>query len=131
MSEAEWISRSETGESKNGAWYLYLDGTAVYGYVGRYNLNTQRCNWQAVRGEYRLSESAESVEAAQAMAEQMLALPVEEFNARVVADLVIGLHELERKILRLQPTATLLPGYQTGYEAGVDDMKRKIEEVLA
>ena len=59
-------------------------------------------------------------------AEDTLALPIGEFNRRVVEDLVDDLRKIERDILRLAPDSALLPGYQAGFQAGLTEMKGRI-----
>ena len=105
------------------------DGAGGYCYIGKY-IGSGGYNWQAWRGEIRLSGSADSREAAMQLADEMIALPVEEFNERGLIDLVDNLRRIEQKIARLSPTASILPGYHTGYEAGLAEAKRRIEQTL-
>lgn len=107
---------------------IYLDNR-IYGHITQYEGSDSYC-WQAVRGEDRLSGIAVGREAAMAMAEETLALPVEEFNSRIVAEYVDTLRALEKKILRLSPASDLLPGYHAGYEAGAADIKRRLSTLL-
>lgn len=100
------------------------------GYAHRYD-NSEDANWQAWRNGFCLSGIMRGLDAAKAMADEMLALPIEEFNARCAVSLREDLKKNERDLLRLQPDTHLLPGFHAGYEQGVADTKRKIEAVLA
>lgn len=51
-----------------------------------------------------------------------MALPIEEFNRRVTAELIDDLRKIERDIMRLSPATDLLPGYHAGYEAGTEEL---------
>lgn len=111
-------------------WNRGSDIRTENGYAHQY-ADRQDANWQAWRNGFCLSGIARGLDAAKAMADDMLALPIEEFNARVAEDLREDLKKIERDLLRLQPDTHLLPGFHAGYEQGVLDTKRKIEAVLA
>lgn len=102
----------------------------IYGYIHQYPNSNSYC-WQAVRGDFRLSAIVDGREAAMAAADSTLALPVQEFNDKVAEELVLELRETERNILLLRPDTCILPGYHAGYEQGMADMKRRIEEAIA
>lgn len=126
MKPADWTPRAD-----NPRIFDYgLDNRQFHGYVHHYD-NSDYANWQAWRNGFYLSGIVCGVDAAKATAEAMLALPIEEFNARVAEDLREDLKKIERDLLRLQPDAHLLPGFHAGYEQGVLDTKRKIEAVLS
>lgn len=123
---AEW---KQAANDEHDTWHLDRYSTAKRGYVSQY---TNGCgyNWQAYRGDHCLSGSAPDRDAAMAAAEATLALPVDEFNARVLAKLTEELFELEKQILDVAPSSQLLPGYHAGYEAGVAAIRSRIEEAL-
>lgn len=100
------------------------------GYVSKY-AGCSGFNWQAIRGEARLSASAPTRVEAMAAADDALAMPIEQFNAAVVAEWVKGIQKLEQQILTLSPGTSLLPGYQAGYAAGLDEALRRVTEALA
>lgn len=83
-----------------------------------------------MRSGSRLAGVVTGREAAANAAEETLALPVEEFNGRVTAQLMDDLWKIERDILRLSPAAEILPGYHAGYEDGAADVRRRITEAL-
>ncbi|MFH2082051.1 MAG: hypothetical protein ABIK08_11270 [Pseudomonadota bacterium] len=91
---------------------------------------SDRYFWQTVRGDFRISGAVLGRLAAMNAAEETMALPVEEFNRQVTADLIDDLRRIERDILRLSPNTEILPGYHAGYEAGVADIKRRIEAAI-
>lgn len=126
-----WTNTSPPDAPNSEWWHFYIDGINLYGYVSPYERGCKGWNWQAVRGDHRLSGSAETRKEAMECAEWMLSLTAEDFNERVAEGLLDELHIIERKLLRLLPAIDLLPGYAAGYESGVADTKRKIEEVLA
>jgi hypothetical protein len=109
-------------------WNLKIcDGT--YLYVGNY-AGTDDYSVQVRRNNFCISSIETGLDHAKAIAEARLALPIEEFNAIVAAELKRDMLRIEQDLLRLQPDTQLLPGYHAGYEAGVADTKRKIEAVL-
>lgn len=126
----KWVQ--DPANPRNTDWNITENVT--YGHVHEYHpeaLGGGSCCWQAVRNRrFRLSGIVSSVGAAQAEAERILALPKEEFNRLVVEDLMNDIKRLERDILALAPEASLLPGYQAGFEAGAADMKRKVAAAL-
>lgn len=101
----------------------------TYCHIAQYE-GTDRYCWQAVQGDYRLSGIETGREAAMAQADATMALPADEFNAQVAADLKETLLDIERKLLNLEPASTLLPGYHAGFEAGFAHARRKIGEAL-
>lgn len=101
----------------------------IYCVVTQYSGSDDYC-WQAVRGDARLAGVVQGQLAAMNQAEEIMALPIEEFNRRVVSDLMDDLRKIERDILRLSPSADLIPGYHAGYEAGVADVKRRIAAAI-
>mgnify|MGYP004704588543 CR=1 FL=1 len=104
------------------------DGTHCYAtqYAG-----SDDYNWQTWRNGYCISGIVTGRDSAMAKADEMLARPIEEFNAIVAAGLRADMKDIEKKLLIMQPDTTLLPGYHAGYEAGMEGMKRKIEAVLS
>ncbi|MDZ4255639.1 MAG: hypothetical protein U1A72_23975, partial [Sulfuritalea sp.] len=129
MNPQEVWKRDES--STNDTWHLTFNGRAR-GYVSKYGLEygygpaDRGYNWQAIRDDERISGSAPDAETAIARTEEILALPVEEFNRRVAKNLVDEFRQIEQRILRLAPETDLLPGYQAAYEAAVADIRRKI-----
>lgn len=125
-----WTQRTD---ADTDTWERRIDGGLCY--VTQYKGSTSY-NWQFWRGRHGLSgvvdahDAAISKTEAMAQAEAMEKLPVDEFNARVVADLVSDMHKIERDIASLSPTAAILPGYHAGYEAGVADTKRMIAAAI-
>lgn len=101
----------------------------TYGLITQY-AGTDRYCWQAVRSDFRLSGIAVGRDAAISQAEEIMALPVDEFNRRVTVELIDKLREVERDILRLSPSTDLLPGYHAGYEDGVADVRRRIAAAI-
>ena len=101
-----------------------------YALITQYATSASYC-WQAVRGGYRISGIVEGRTTAMAVADDIMALPIDEYNAIVAADLRADLLAIEKKILALQPDTALLPGFHAGYEAGVEDTKRKIAALLS
>lgn len=91
---------------------------------------TENYCWQGVRGDFRLSGIVVGREAAMERAEEIIALPIEEFNRRVVVELMAKLHEIERDITRLSPSTDILPGYAAGYEAGISAIKCRISAAM-
>lgn len=104
-------------------------GTDDYCAITQYEGTHSYC-WHAVRGEARLHGVIYGRDAAMQQADAIMALPVEEFNARAVAKLIDELRELEGRILRLAPTSSVLPGYHAGFEAGAANVKRTIATAL-
>ena len=111
-------------------WNRGSDHRTACGYAHQYD-DSKDANWQAWRNGFCLSGIVRGLDAAKAMADEMLALPIEEFNARCAVSLREELKKNELDLLRLQPDTTLLPGFHAGYEQGVLDTKRKIEAVLS
>lgn len=102
---------------------------AVHCLVTQYAGSADYC-WQTVRGNYRIYGIARGRDSAMQRAEETMALPIDEFNQVVAAELVDKLREIERDLLRLSPTAAIIPGYHAGYEAGVADVKRRIAAAI-
>lgn len=109
-------------------WERYT-GAGTYCAITNYAGTDDYC-WHAARGEARLYGSMRGREAAMQQADALMALPVEEFNARAVAELIDELRDIEGKILRLAPDINVLPGYHAGFEAGIADTRRKILSAL-
>lgn len=101
----------------------------VYCVVTQYSGSDDYC-WQTVRGGDRLAGVVRGPVAAMFKAEEVMALPIEEFNRLVVAELIDDFHQMERDILRLSPSTVLIPGYHAGYEAGVADVKRRVAAAI-
>ncbi len=101
----------------------------IYCHVTQYSGSDSYC-WQTARGDFRLAGVVRGREAAMEAAEETMALPVDEFNRRVTAELIDDLRKIERDIMRLSPTTDLLPGYHAGYEAGTADTRRRIVAAL-
>lgn len=112
-------------------WYLRIDGHDVYGHVSNY-AGSDRYWWQVVRGDNRFYVSGIVVgrDAAMAKAVELLAVPLDDFNAIVAGNLREKLFEFEQQLLALQPDSHLLPGYHAGYEAGVAEVKRRIAAAI-
>lgn len=115
-------------KAETDCWDLEIE-ERVYGHITQYAGSDRYC-WQAVRSDFRLSGIVAGREAAANAAEETLALPIEEFNRRVTAELIDDLRKIERDILRLSPAAEILPGYHAGYEAGAADVRRRITDAL-
>jgi len=101
----------------------------IYCHVTQYSGSDSYC-WQTARGDFRLAGVVRGRDAAMQQAEETMALPVEEFNRRVTAELIDDIRKIERDIMRLSPTTELLPGYHAGYEAGTEDFKRRIAAAI-
>jgi hypothetical protein len=101
----------------------------TYGHITQYTGSDRYC-WQAVRGDFRLAGTAVGRDASISQAEEIMALPIDEFNRRVTVELIDQLRKTERDILRLSPSAEILPGYHAGYEAGVADIRRRITAAI-
>lgn len=101
----------------------------TYSHITQYAGKNSYC-WQAVRGDFRLSGIAIGRDAAISQAEEIMTLPVDEFNRRVTVELIDKFREIERDILRLSPSTDLLPGYHAGYEAGSADIRRRIAAAM-
>ncbi len=115
--------------AKTDEWRKYIrEGTRCR--ATQYEGSNQYC-WQVYRDDFYQGGIVTGRDAAMAKADEMLALPIEEYNALVAVELKKDMRDLERKLLKLQPDADILPGYHLGYEAGVADTKRKIEAVLS
>lgn len=104
-------------------------GDDQQGYVAQYE-GSNRYNWQAIRGEFRLSGIVEGAAAAMEMCDVTLALPVEEFNARVAADLIAEMRVKEAQIQLLMPNTTILPGYEAGVMAGYEKARAAVMNTL-
>ena len=87
--------------------------------------------WQVYRDNFYQGGIIADRDAAMAKADEMLAMPIDEYNALVAIGLKNEMRKLERDLLRLQPNVEILRGYYLGYEAGVADTKRKAEAVLS
>jgi len=115
--------------AKTDTWRLRIcEGTRCS--VTQYEGSDNYC-WQVYRDGFYQGGIVAGREAAIAKAAEMLDMPIEEYNALVADELKAELHEIERKLLKLQPDTNLLSGYHIGYQAGVVDTKRKIEAVLS
>ena len=99
------------------------------GYVAQYE-GSKRYNWQAIRGEFRLSGIVEGAATAMEICDVTLALPVEEFNARVAENLIAEMREKEAQILILMPNTTILPGYEAGVMAGYKKARAAVMNFL-
>jgi hypothetical protein len=114
--------------AKTDTWTRETD-YRTYCRISQYEGSDRYC-WQAVRGDHRLADIVTGRAAAMAQADATMALLPDEFNARVTTDLMESLRNIERQLLDLNPTSTLLPGYHTGFEAGFAHAKRLIGEAL-
>ncbi|MDT3708135.1 MAG: hypothetical protein ROZ09_15035 [Thiobacillus sp.] len=101
----------------------------TYCHVTQYSGSDSYC-WQTARGDFRLAGVIRGRDAAMRQAEETMALPIDEFNRRVTAELIDDLRKIERDIMRLSPATDLLPGYHAGYEAGAADVKRRIAAAI-
>ena len=111
-------------ENDPGHWERLIDAT-TYCAITNYSGSDDYC-WHAVRGSARLHGLIRGHESAMQKADEVIAIPIEEFNELAVEKLLSELLELERAILLLAPAAKVLPGYASGYEAGAADTKRRI-----
>ena len=99
------------------------------GYIRRYDTSNDYL-WQVFRSTFHLAGNAPGRDLALAAADAALGMPIEEFNALVAADLKIKLLDLEKELLRLEPSANFTPGFRIGFEAGQAYVKEKIMEVM-
>lgn len=109
-------------------WNWVIDDV-TYAHITQYSGTENYC-FQAKRGDYRLAGIIAGRSSAMRQADELIALPIEEFNRRVMIELIDELRKVERDILRLSPNTDLLPGYHAGFEDGVADMKRRIAAVI-
>lgn len=113
-------------------WRRRLSGGGLdcvdYGFIHQY-FSKDYC-WQAHRGGYCVAGLAPDRESAMAAADNALAMPLEEFNALVVADLKEKIRVIERDLQRLQPDIILSNGYLIGYEDGQCALRRRIMAVM-
>jgi hypothetical protein len=123
-SNTDW-QRDETDTKR--ATYHKARYAQRAGYVAQYE-GSDSYNWQDIRYGHRLSGIVEGAAAAMAACDASMALADEEFNARVATNLIAELKRLEKELLLLQPTTTLLTGYHAGFEAGFAKAR---ESVLA
>lgn len=109
--------------------FVIADG--IYGHITNYAGTDDYC-WQAVRNEFRLAGIIAGRDAAMRQSEEIMALPIEEFNRRIIIDLTVEFRRIERDILRLSNSQSpyLIPGYHAGFKDGVADVKSRIAEVL-
>lgn len=119
-----WTERKD----RPGEWERQIDAT-TYCAITNYSGSDDYC-WHAVRGKARLHGITRGSEASMRHADEIMALPVDEFNARAVANLLDELREIERTILSIAPSAEILPGYQAGYENGAADVKRALAAAI-
>lgn len=127
MKTITWTKRQNAAED---IWdYLSTDGSAR-GYVSKY-AGSDGFNWQAIRGGERVSGSAPTSQEGMAAADAVLALSIEQFNVLVTGELLKKIQELEQRILSIRPETPLLPGYQAGYAAGLEEARRRVTEALA
>lgn len=125
VGEAQWEQDANAGTDQ---WNrVFAPRTLCH--ITQYAGSNSYC-WQTVRGDFRLAGVMEGREAAMKQSEEIMALPVDEFNRRVTAELVDDLRKIERDIMLLSPSTEILPGYHAGYEAGVADVKRRIAASL-
>lgn len=99
------------------------------GYVSQY-IGTNNYYWHDARRGHKLSGIETGVDAAMAACEAAMALPDDEFNNRVAAELKESLKRIEAQLLELQPDTALLPGYHTGFEAGYAKARDAVLAVL-
>lgn len=124
-SSADW---TQDITAKTDTWDREISHT-VYCHVTNYE-GTDRYCWQAVRGEYRIADIVTGREAAMAQADATMALSRDEFNAIVSADLTEAMREIERKLLAINPTMSVLPGYHSGFKAGFAHARGLIDLAL-
>lgn len=118
----------EPREDTPGGYERTIDAR-TYCAITNYAGSDDYC-WHVIRGDARLHAIIHGSEAAMKKADEIMALPIDEFNARAVAVLINEIREIERQIMRIGPHADILPGYQAGYEAGIADIKRKIAAAI-
>ena len=99
------------------------------GYIRQYE-GSSNYYWHTKRGGFTIAGLRSSRETAMTAANEALEMPLEEFNAQVVARLKNELLDIERDLLRLQPDADVSPGYRIGFEAGQAYVKEKIMAVM-
>lgn len=109
-------------------WDWVIDA-GTYSHITQYSGTEDYC-FQAIRGEFRLAGIIAGRSSAMLQAVELMALPIEEFNRRVMVELIDELRKVESKILRLSPGTDLLPGYHAGFEDGVADIRRRIAAVI-
>lgn len=122
-----WIQ--DLNEANRRVFYRGRQSLPNYGYVGQY-AGSNDYNWQAVRNHYRISGITEGDQAAKDACDAAMDLPIEEFNARVAADLMDKLRDLEKQLLDLQPDTRIFPGYHAGFEAGYSTARAKLLNAL-
>jgi len=115
-------------EADTDQWNLEI-ADRIYCHITQYAGTASYC-WQAVRSDFRLLGIAVGRDAAISQAEEIIALPIDEFNRRVTIELIDKFREIERDILRLSPSTDLLPGYHAGYTAGIADIRRRIAAAI-
>lgn len=122
-----WIQRQDAPKE---TWEREDEGGNIIGYVSKY-AGSDGFNWQAIRTDARLGGSAPSSPWAMGLADAALAMPIEQFYAAAASELLKEIQELEQKILALCPDTPLLPGFQAGYAAGLEEARRRVTEALA
>lgn len=123
---ADW-KQDETAPTDEWRRRLASDG-GNYGYIHQYE-SKEYC-WQASRNGYRLAGLKPDRTSAMAAADNALAMPIEEFNAQVAAELKERIRDIEKDLQHLQPDAIFPHGYYSGFEAGQMALRRKIIEVM-
>lgn len=126
MKTTVWTNHSEeklpTFRSTNGARNAYVSAYSDH--------PASAYNWQVYLNEFtdaRLSGSLPGLDDAKVHAEHLMALPDDEFNALIVGVMTEKLNEVAANILKLSPTAQVLPGFS----AGVAAERHRIETCLS
>lgn len=65
-----------------------------------------------------------------AKVEEIILLPIDDFKSLIAEKLLEKMRELEQELLLVRPESDYLPGYKSGYEAGIAELKSKIEAVM-
>lgn len=89
-------------------------------------------NWQVYAREFdeRLSGRAPTEAEAKACAERLLTLPIDEFNSALVEKMTEKLNEICSAIIKLSPTAAVLPGFAAGVESERNRIKNGISSII-
>lgn len=127
METTTWAQRQD---ATTETWERKDEDGKIIGYVAKY-AGSAGFNWQAIRGDERVSGSASTSIEGMAATDTRLALSIEQFNVLVTGQLLKEIQTLEQRILAIRPETPLLPGYQAGYAAGLDEALRRVTEALA
>lgn len=122
-----WIQRQD---APTETWDWKSEDRSASGYVSKY-AGSAGFNWQAIRGDERISGSASTSQEGMAAADAVLALSIEQFNVLATGELLKEIQKLEQRILAIRPDTPWLPGFQAGYAAGLEEARRRVTEALA